>query len=276
MKNDFKIDFIGIGAPKSATTWIFDCIIEHPQVCNIQEKEIGFFNNHYEKGIEYYKSFFKNCSPNSLKGEFTTTYFINHETAERIKQNFPNVKLIVCLRNPIKRAYSQYRAGKGADFIYSSRSFREALDLKSTLIKRGFYYKHLKNYFDIFPRENILVLIYKNIKKDPVKFIQNIYRFLGIDDSYVPENINKRSNKSIDYHFETLNVILYKTYRKLKINKLFKKLNLEVIPKYIKKLNTTSKNQKMKDKTKDYLQNVYRQDIKNLEKLINRDLSFWR
>lgn len=277
--SNFKIDFIGIGASKAATTWIFDCLAEHPQVCDTKKyKELDFFNNYYEKGVSYYQSFFKSCPPGKLKGESTPGYLFNPKVAARIKHCFPKVKLIVCLRNPIERAFSQYNFDKKSDFICAKNSFEKALKLKPSLIKQGFYYSQLKRYFDLFSKENILVLIYEDIKKDPVRFIQSIYKFLKIDDKYIPKSISNPSNKRLEFRSVKLQITLYKIYTKLKLNRLFKKLNLEILARAVKRLNTTikSKREEMTQETRSYLQKIYQEDIKKLENLIQKDLSFWK
>jgi len=62
-KDNFKIDFIGIGAMKAASTWIFEALKEHPEICVSSEKETNFFNNdyNYRKGLKWYKKFFRNA-----------------------------------------------------------------------------------------------------------------------------------------------------------------------------------------------------------------------
>ena len=56
---NFKVDFIGIGAPRCGTTWIAKCLSEHPQICLSSVKETDFFGKYYRKGLSYYKSFFR-------------------------------------------------------------------------------------------------------------------------------------------------------------------------------------------------------------------------
>ena len=98
-------DFIGIGASKAASSWIFSCLKEHPEICVSSKKEINFFNKpyNYNKGIEHYKSFFKHCPKKSIKGEFTPNYINSTQVPQLIHKHFPNVKIIACLRNPIDK-----------------------------------------------------------------------------------------------------------------------------------------------------------------------------
>ncbi len=103
------VDFIGVGAQKSGTSWAYACLYEHPEIC-APVKEIHFFSRpRYEEGKEWYEGHFKKCEEGLLRGEFSTSYLYSEESPERIHACYPNAKLIAILRNPIDRAYSQYR-----------------------------------------------------------------------------------------------------------------------------------------------------------------------
>ncbi|MFX0073102.1 MAG: sulfotransferase domain-containing protein, partial [Candidatus Hermodarchaeota archaeon] len=111
INSSFAPDFIGIGAMKAASEWILSCLDEHPEICVTSYKEINFFNKpyNYEKGLKYYYKFFSHCPKDKIKGEFTPSYMLSPMSADLIYKTFPQVKLIVCLRNPAERAYSDYR-----------------------------------------------------------------------------------------------------------------------------------------------------------------------
>lgn len=275
----FKIDFIGIGAQKSATSWIDKCLREHPEIYIPPQKELHFFNRNFEKGLDYFKSFFKDVPKNLKKGEITPEYINKLEVAERIYKHFPQVKLIACLRNPIDRAYSQYNFSKRS---WPDENFEQVLQNYSDIREKGFYCKQLKQYLRFFPKEQTLILIYEDIKKDPLKFIQKIYAFLGVNENFVPQSLYKKVNtgKWI-IHFPKTRKFLHrvswgKTFlnflRKLKIDKLELAIRTKRIEK-IKKLNIRPK--EIKKETRQFVRNIYNNDIKNLEKLIGRNLSFW-
>ena len=103
------VNFIGVGAQKSGTSWIYACLYEHPEIC-APIKEIHFFSRpRYEKGIAWYEKQFDRCAVEKLRGEFSTSYLYTPEAAARIHAAYPDAKIIAVLRNPIDRAYSQYR-----------------------------------------------------------------------------------------------------------------------------------------------------------------------
>src|SRR6056297_310721 len=167
-------DFIGIGTMKAASSWIFYNLKKHPEICGAKRKEVHFFDRHkYKKGLKFYSKFFKHCDENKIKGEFTPSYIYDKEAPGRIHDNLPEVKIIACLRNPVDRAYSEYRFSiekKGKLRWYSG--FLTALQKDRTFREKGFYYKQLKKYFNLFPKENIKIMIFDDLKRDPSSFIK--------------------------------------------------------------------------------------------------------
>ncbi len=293
MKNmqnkDFKVDFIGIGTSRSASTWIYECLREHPQICMSQPKETRFFAElNYDCGLNYYKKCFSHCKDKNIKGEYTPAYLTDERSPFLIKEHFPDIKLIVCLRNPIEKVFSSFVYAQKGGKTPSTKSFETHLK-ESNLIKTGEYYPYLKRYFNLFPKENILILIYEDIAKDSTKFIQRIYKFLNVNRDFIPENITKKMNSGDGKQSKFLFIprtyfSLRKSLRKSKLGKkiriILKLLKLNqlatAILKANRKYNRTFQKPLMNSQTRKFLQKHYDQDIKNLEKLINRDLSFWK
>lgn len=290
-------DFIGIGVVKAATTWIFLCLKEHPEICVSSKKELHFFNENYnyKKGIGYYYSFFKHCHNKKVIGEYTPAYILSQRVPKLIYKHFPNTKLIVCLRNPVERAYSEYLYNvekKKPLSIY--KSFIESLNKDKKFLKRGFYYNQLKNFYQTFPKEKILVLFYKNLKKQPEKTISQIYSFLNLEKTeYLPSVLNVKRNvtgtRIINFKVPHINIIIYKIKSLIeKISWLEKIIQLTSIKKYVAKIVDmnleTRKASKIEQSTPQplsrevykYVYEIYKKDIHNLEKLLESDLSFWK
>ena len=278
----FKLDFIGIGVPRAATTWIAECLKEHPQICVSSPKEVHFWNTKkYNFGISWYKKHF-NCKNGQIKGEYDPSYFMSEKASRRIKRYFPDIKIIVCLRNPIERAYSNYLSVIGFD--KNKESFEEDIKRNPENLKRGLYYHYLRKYFKIFPKENILILIYEDIAKDPVKFIQKIYKFLNVDDNFVPQKATQEVNPSKVYRFPFIKRItgriikyIHNCYFGIYLMNFLRKIGAKKLFLLLEKINSKPiETPKMDLKTRKYLIKFYKKDIEKLEKLINRDLSFWR
>ncbi len=294
-KENFKIDFVGAGASRCGTTWISKCLAEHPEVCFSRKKEAHFFHddNNFSKGLSFYKKFFAECPNNKIKGEFTPGYFANRDTARRISEYFKDVKIIFSLRNPIERAYSEYFYNKCRE-IDSGLTFEEALEgpFSGRYLGRGNYFSNIEPYLKQFPRKNILILIYEDIEKDPIGFMKNVYRFLGVDDSYVAESAEKYVNtspvKEKIMHFPSYNKFITFLKRRhqnpviLFLRKVLKPLGVTKLIHWLFDVNykhtgnTQEKKPAMKKETRTKLFNYYQGEIKKMEELLGRDLSFWK
>lgn len=295
--NPFQLDFVGIGAEKSGTYWIAECLKEHPEVCFATNKEVYFFNDvdphllkvenpKYKRGIQWYKRQFPTCTLSMKRGEWTPTYMFTEKTAQRIKKHFPDTKILISLRNPVKRAFSQYIHDKRIGMI-KDISFEQALEENDTYIKKGYYYKHLKPYYKLFPKKNIKVIIFEEFKDNPEKHLRSIHKFIGLKDSnYKPRSLSTKINEGGTAKWPMINFLLIQTEYFLKSHKL--DTILRVLEKtgvrklafnfsyYVNRKNYTPDNYpRMKKETKDRLEKLYKADIRKLSKLLGRNLNVW-
>ncbi len=272
------MDFIGIGAQKSGTSWIYACLYEHPEIC-MPYKEINFFSRerNWKKGLGWYRERFKTCSSKKLKGEYSTSYLYSNIAAQRIYDNFPNTKLIVCLRNPIDRGFSNYKHDIKVGNISEGISFPEAAKKHKEYLGRGFYNQQLERYFKLFSRDQILILVYEDIKKNPLKFIQKIYNFLGVNSSFVPSMLEKKVDVSRKPKLIFLDKIIRRIanfLRKLRLHKMVWLVKKTGIPEKIRKINTEDKKElKIDNRVYSKLGELYEEDIKKLSKKLKRDLN---
>jgi len=287
----FTIDFIGIGAEKCGTTWVADRLKSHPEVCLSEPKEIHYFNKktsyihgrlnkNYKKSFAWYKKHFSHCSRDKKIGEFSTFYLYDRRAPKLIKQKFPGVKLIVCLRDPIDRAYSQYQMYKNY-FKKENRKFEDVIKEEPEYLEKGLYYKQLKHYLKYFKKSQILILFLEDIKEKPKEQIKKLYEHLELSDtSFVPSESNNRSNppKSIKSNF----VI---EMMKLVSNTLIF-FNLTKLLHFLKQVGVKRKLVSLFSQSYDYdpinpstrkqLLPFFEDDIRRLEKLLNKDLSSWK
>lgn len=276
-------DFIGVGAQKAGTSWIYACLYEHPEIC-IPVKEIHFFSHEdkWNKGKPWYESHFAKCEARQKAGEFCTTYLSHPKAARRIHNYYPSAKLLACLRNPVDRAFSNYVNDIKAGVVPSAVSFGEVLADHPEYIQRGFYSNQLRRFLDIFPRSNIYVCLYEDIEADPLKFIQRMYKFIGVNDKYVPEMLDKRINVSRIPRFNLVEELIDWIARKLRasgldnIAWLIKKSGL---PDMIRGLNS-KKGKKAKlhlcEEDRRSLYNIYKAEMSELEELIGISVECWR
>ena len=261
---------IVIGGERCGTTWLYDCLREHPEIFFTGKKEIDFFSRNYDKGLNYYESFFSTAINGKYKivGEKSTDYLAYNLCPERINKHIPDASLISILRNPIDRAVSHYSA-----FIQpnSNLEFKEVIIKNPGLLDSGCYYEHLKRYYRFFNKDQMLVMIFDDIKLEPLKFIQKVYDFLNVDVSFIPESLEKKVNLAV---YPGLKKILYNKKTSWLIYFL-KNTFLENIIRQV--LFQRKKNQKsiINNEIRDELFDYFHEPNKKLSELINRDLSFW-
>lgn len=270
------INFIGLGAQKSGTSWAYTCLYEHPEVC-IPVKEIHFFSRpRYSEGKEWYESHFKKCDAGKLRGEWSTSYLYSEEAPERIHACYPNAKLLAILRNPTDRAYSQYRNAIRGGHIPKTMTFEAYSDEDTSVWDQGLYAKQLKRYFVLFPKEQILVLIYEDIKKDPVAFMQKIHEFLGIQKDFIASMINEEVNIARTPTFVWVDRVVHhisEFLRRHGFDRFVHVVRRTGITEFIRSVNTvpgtkTSKNDFDSRAGKEYLAN----DVRELSTMIGRDM----
>jgi len=294
---DFRVDFIGIGAEKAATDWVACCLREHPEVCFSKHKELVFFSDYdqhllkvryrqYERGIGWYEKQFNHCPADSVKGEYTPTYLYSQEVARRIYKHYPDVKLIVCLRDPVERAFSQYLHDISIALIPQRMTFEEALAWSHSYVEKGRYCKYLTYYYELFPPEQVLVLLVDDIKEDSRAAVRRLYRFLELKEvDFVPPSLNRRPNAAAQAHWPWLNrIMLYTDYflrehgmegvlhlledsglRRLAVH-LGCRVNQRPIAVY----------PSINENTALCLRQQFLPDIESLEKLLARDLTEWK
>ncbi len=289
---EFKIDFIGVGVEKAGTSWLAACLAEHPEICFSRQKEIHFFNKNYSRGLDFYAGYFSDCPAGRLKGEFTPRYFYSSEIPGRIKKNFPEVKLIVCLRNPVDRAESHYRHLIAHGRISPKFSPGEALEQEERLIDHGFYAARLRRYFEIFPQENILIIFYDQMTSRPRETVQKVFRFLGVDEDFIPTALNRKVNRRVERYYRSFLVFrlvrrlmewgrrlaenpvsrpLVDFLKKIKFNSLLQRIfrnNIAPRP-------AAAAKRPFPAEIRRELKEIYYPDLTALERMVNRDLSDW-
>ena len=287
---DFRVDFIGIGASKSGTTWLTDCLFEHPEVSFSEPKEVRYFNEtvsfarkyvnkDHNKPFSWYKKHFLHCKKDNLIGEFSPHYLYDEKAPALIKQHFPDVKLIVCLRNPMDRAYSEY----GMHRYYTlaeKRSFEDALEEEAEYIGKGLYFEQLQRVLQYFPKDRMHVILFDDIVADPESVLKKLLYFLGVDSSLAPELIQQKSNILKRVRFRCVLDIMAAVTRSLiylRLSFLVRFMKQMGVKRTIITLNSSPfKQPAMNPATRDHLRNVFKDDISKLEALLQLDLSHWK
>ena len=261
-----RVDFIGLGARKAATTWLYQCLREHPEIQMSESKEINYFGRDelFEKGDEWYFRHFDVCPQNKIQGEFSTHYLIHPDAPKRIFDLMPNIKCIAVLRNPIDRAQSHLEHSRGKE-RYQNMNVIEAIKSSQHMLGHGLYGAALERYYQLFPKENILVVWYDDLKKDPKTFLQTIYRFLNVDEKFTPTLISKKYHSAgihTSFIYRTLNKI-YLTLHTYRAGKMLIKIfqTLGIRSALLHQLLSKKKKEKLSPKERKALYLMYQEDI---------------
>jgi hypothetical protein len=183
-------NFFYIGTSKAGSTWIYNVLMHHPSVYMVPGKGLHFFDNHYERGLEWYLSHFRPSNDNLIIGEVSHGYLYSKLACERIAQLNPDAKLMVSLREPVDRAFSAYlHAVKNAQF---NGSFEDALEQMPSLIERGRYSTYLAPYIEKFGRHKIHVAVFDNLARNPEKFATQLLSFLELEFLEFPEEVTRK------------------------------------------------------------------------------------
>lgn len=299
-------DFLIIGAGKSGTTSLDNYLRQHQALFMAPVKEPNFFGyemndeedfsndpaelKNYRQSVTdlaAYLNLFEASEVGQLKGETSNSYLYQPDAPSRIMHYIPNVKLIAVLRQPAKRLWSRY-LHLSRDNRLPSERFADCMDRNSIwwkrndLISEGFYFKNLSRFYDMFPASQIRVYLTEELNHSGEKVLQNIFEFLGVDASVKPKMgvrfnqsglvKDQRLHKIIGENGQMQRVAKYvlgSTYKAARENQLLQKMITSLRSKNLE-------HPKMDPKIERFLLGeVYGEDIRKLQSLLQRDLSNW-
>jgi len=287
-----KPDFIIIGAAKSGTTSLARYLGSHPKIKVVGER-LEFFGEYSNPRFgkidadEYVNLMQVEGNENCMIGEKSVSYLYSKSAAEEIAEMVPNAKLIVILRNPIERAYSDYwhRVRTGVEGL----SFKEALKAEPDRIATGtrfemhyasygLYARYLRNYIDKFGKDRILILFHEDLKQDSESVTKTCLEFLevpvsteGID--FIVHN-KGGGNTSLPFRF------MLRIAQNKKITSFLRRLLPSLITRKLTSMlvQRTSEGQypEMLPEDRAKLVKFYDKSISELEAITGRDLTLWR
>jgi hypothetical protein len=269
-------NFLIIGVQKAATTWFAKNLGEHPDIFIVDQKEIHFFNRHFEKGVDWYAAQFKNWSGQRAIGEATPGYIFYKDIPAKIHTTLGDkVKLILSLRHPVDRAYSAFWMFLSRGIVPADSDFRTLFyQGDHGFLKRGYYFEQLSRYLDYFPRENLLIQIYEEMKQNSQQALLECLTFLDVDSQFLPDTLNEKANKRIGmsmFHYQIWG--LRRSMRMLprSVEKPLSSFGRH----FLKWWPSQKKYEPLAEDLRQELFNEYKSDIEQLENLLDRDLSIW-
>ncbi|TMK34557.1 MAG: sulfotransferase [Actinobacteria bacterium] len=202
-------DFIVVGAAKAGTTALYWYLGDHPQVFMSRVKETNYFAYGLDEGghllygdpelhhfpirtIDAYERSFEGAGDARAVGEASPIYLECPQSAGRIRDTIPHARIICGLRDPVDRAYSDYlmylrSRGRRLDAARELTPSAAWARPDSHWMQISMYHEALRRYFDVFPPERIYVFLFDDLKADQAGLVRDLYRFLGADDSFVPD-----------------------------------------------------------------------------------------
>jgi len=204
-----------VGAQRSGTTYLYKMLDAHPEIFMAKpvRPEPKFFLNEdlYSQGRNLYEQrYFSTClKEHKYIGEKSTSYIESMQAAERISQYYPNARILIILRNPALRAWSNY--------CFSVDNGIEQLDFASALLaekdrlsnskyktsvnpyaycNRGYYFNYIDAYASFFKKSQVRVIIFEEMV-GRLKEVQDLYLWLGVKNNFNPMGLGDVYNSSV-------------------------------------------------------------------------------
>ena len=293
---DVKLpNFFVVGAQKSGTTSLYYYLSQHPEIYMSPIKEPHFFD--YDEGetpvfggpsvpppgitsMREYRALFEGATDEVAVGEASPTYLYLPGVAQRLRCRVPGARVIAVLRDPAERAYSA--------FLHTVRSGREPLNSFSRALgeeegrirenwhplyhyrSRGFYHGQIERYLKAFGRDRVKVYLYEDLRDEPLRVLQDAFRFLGADASFVPD-VSTRYNASGVPRNRAVSAVVKRANT---LTPALKKV-LPFAARQRIKGRLFAKAPPLRQDDRRELVEGYRGDILKLQNLLNRDLSKW-
>jgi hypothetical protein len=182
------IDFLGIGAQKAGTTWIYQHLSRHPDIRFPAGKEVHFWDCCRANGVEWWTGLFADGHPRRKQGEITPAYAtLDEATIREIAALLPSLRVFYSLRNPMARAWSSaLMVLERAEMTIDDASHPWFLDhFKSAgSRRRGDYLSCIRRWQAVFPDDQFLTIIFDDIIKDPRGVLVALCRHLDVDTSW--------------------------------------------------------------------------------------------
>jgi len=268
-----NIDFFIIGGQKCATTWLYHCLKDHPEIeIGGRKNEKNYFGGElfYKYGEKWFWSLFPYNNSEKIIGHASINYFYDDQSPHILYNNFPNSKIILSLRDPVDRAISAANWYARLNIVKESNldkileisinDFKNKKEsIYSKIIDYGFYSNRLDLYTDLY-KNQVLVLLYDEIKNKQFGVLKKLYSFLGLNKiDYIPLSAYRKPKVSI---YNKSLVMFEKKIKKIPFLEKSFRLNLELISKII----SIKNNKKIKPEIFHTLKSIYDKDISLLVK----------
>jgi hypothetical protein len=209
--------FMLIGAQRAGTSSLYRYLSAHPQVRKPLRKEIDWFSRDYDRPWSWYRAHFPLRLAGGVTLDATPQYLVHPLAPARVRERFPDIRLVVAVRDPVERALSQYRlmrqvgvetlepaealaaeAGRIAPDLERLRHdpLHKPLDLlRYSYVTRSRYGEQMERWLSHLPREQFHVLCFDTFEHDPGPEWDALLDFVGLD-RWRPAEFANRSTRT--------------------------------------------------------------------------------
>lgn len=298
-------NFLVIGAAKAGTNALFHYLRQHPQVYMSPWKEPKFFAFESPEDLGFraangreapvnatvvldrrkYEQLFDGARLERALGEASPQYLYVEKAPARIKSLVPDMKLVAVLRNPIDRAFSSYQhlVRDGLEPL----DFGSALDAEPARIAEnyaflyrytdlGFYTRQLDRYGKLFPADQLLILLYDDLRRDAQASCRQVFSFLDVDDGFVPGRSEEPNRSGLPRNRLVHRLLNPSTPTKRRLWQVTPSaLREPLLRLQTRMVNRNLERQSMPPRERDRLRAVFEEEVAELERRLDRDLSAW-
>jgi hypothetical protein len=308
-------NFFLVGAPKAGTTSLYDHLGQHPEIYVSPLKEVNYFSTEVrpermasalQRGAKQdsdslrayldgpqleprfsgmvtewadYRRLFAGARYQRAIGEGSVCYLWSKTAAERIASCVPDAKILIVLRNPVDRAFSQYLHNlHNGDIRYSFRKHLEAalkcnkdgpFSVLHPFLALGMYAEQVRRYTCCFPASQIGLWLYEDRSRP--EFLREVYEFLGADGGFVPDTAKRYLENQISV-VPGLGFVSQNRFA----GRVLRRIAPAPLRQWARgRLYARSSTMKMMRRERDLLIEYYREDVRQLESIVERDLSAW-
>lgn len=231
---------------------------------------------------EAYRALFSGADGYPLIGESSPHYLGSEQACAKIHEIRPDARLVAVLRNPVDAIYARYLMRRRSGSINcelqavldEEEIFRDKGQGKSRLhLSTAFYGRHLKNYFEIFSREQIKVILFEDLISDTHSVLSDLFSFLGVDPDFKPDDLRHYNRSGV----ATSRLVEIIMHNRRALQPFVKRIMPRRFRGYLMdRLYDTLERPALTQVERLRLVSVYQEDIEQLEMLIERDLSHWK
>jgi len=275
-------NFFIVGAPRSGTTALYEYLNQTPGVFLPSNKEPGYFAvsvnpklklSKVIKDEKKYFNLFKEVKDEIAIGDASVQYLWDPKAPILIHEKIPNARIIIMLRDPVERAFSHYLLllGLGTETLSFSDSIRKSLkakpDYSGRIIEAGLYFEQVKRYEKIFGFEQIKIIIFEEFVANTRNSVKEVLKFLGVK-SDPPKSVVEEQNIFTIPRGKIFTKIITNPVLRYMVRMAFPSSDFTLRKIFTKK----SPKPKILPEDRKFLEEIYREDVIKLQKLIGRSL----